>query len=76
MGKRADRLMQEANRVRKLFYGSEYPCKITECHYVDYISDNEDNDAVLDSVLLDKGIKLVIAPTGSGKSTALISRAK
>ncbi len=75
MGKRADRVLQEANKVRRLFYGSEYPCKITDCQYNDYISDNRDNDAVLDSVLSGKGIKLVIAPTGSGKTSALISRA-
>ncbi len=73
MGKRADRVLQEANKVRRLFYGSEYPCKITDCQYKDYISDNRDNDAVVDSVLSGKGIKLVIAPTGSGKTSALVS---
>lgn len=75
MGKRADRVLQEANKVRRLFYGSEYPCKITDCQYKDYISDNRDNDAVVDSVLSGKGIKLVIAPTGSGKTSALVSGA-
>ena len=75
MGKRADRVLQEANKVRRLFYGSEYPCKITDCQYKDYISDNKDNDSVVDSVLSGKGIKLVIAPTGSGKTSALISGA-
>lgn len=75
MGKRADRVLREANKVRKLFYGSEYPCRITDCQYKEYISDNKDNDAVLDSVLSRQGIKLVIAPTGSGKTAALISRA-
>lgn len=76
MGKRADRVMQESNKVRNLFYGSVYPCKIKDCEYQNYISDNKDNDAVLDSVLFEKGIKLVIAPAGSGKSTAILSRAE
>lgn len=75
MGRRADRLLQQNNKVRKLFYGSEYPCRVTDCQYGDYISDNKDNDAVVDSLLSGKGIKLVIAPTGSGKTSSLISGA-
>jgi len=75
MGQRAYRVMQESNRVRKLFYGSEYPCKVRDCQYGSYISDNKSNDAVLDSALSGKGIKLIIAPPGSGKSTAILSRA-
>lgn len=75
MGKRGDRLLQENNKVRELLYGNQYPCKITDCQYKDYISDNKDNDAVLDSMLSGQGIKLMIAPTGSGKTSALIARA-
>ncbi len=75
MGERAYRVMQESKKVRKLFYGSEYPCKVRDCQYGSYISDNKNNDAVLDSVLSGKGIKLIIAPPGSGKSTAILSRA-
>ena len=75
MGKRAYGVVQENNRVRELLYGSEYPCRIIDCQYEEYISDNKDNEAVLDSVLLEKGIKLVISPPGSGKSTAIIARA-
>lgn len=75
MGQRAYRVMQESNKVRKLFYGSEYPCKVRDCQYGSYISDNKINDAVLDSALSEKGIKLIIAPPGSGKSTSILSRA-
>ena len=75
MGKRADRLLQQNNKVRTLFYGSKYPCKVTDCQYEDYISDNKDNDAVVDSLLSGNGIKLVIAPTGSGKTSALVAGA-
>lgn len=75
MGKRAYRVMQESKKVRKLFYGSEYPCKVRDCQYDNYISDNKSNDVILDSVLAGKGIKLIIAPPGSGKSTAILSRA-
>ena len=75
MAKRADRVVQESDRVRELYYGSKYPCNIRDCQYKDYISDNEDNKAVLDSVLSEKGIKLVIARTGSGKTRAILERA-
>ena len=74
MGKRADRIINESKKVRELFYGKEYPCKVRDCQYQDYISDNKSNSAVLDSLLSGKGIKLVIAPPGSGKSTAILSR--
>ena len=67
--------MQQNKEVRELFYGSQYPCRITDCQYEDYISDNRDNEAVVDSLLSTKGIKLVIAPTGSGKTSALVSGA-
>ncbi|MCM1235821.1 MAG: DEAD/DEAH box helicase, partial [Ruminococcus flavefaciens] len=56
-------------------YGSEYPCNVRDCQYSEYISDNKSNDAVLDSALAERGIKLVIAPPGSGKSTAILTRA-
>ena len=75
MGKRADRVMQESKEVRKLFYDKEYPCRVRECQYPDHRSENKSNDAVLDEVLSEKGIKLVIAPPGSGKSTAILARA-
>lgn len=76
MGMRATKVLEESQKVRKLYYGSEYPCKIRDCQFNQHISDNQSNNDVLDSVLSDSGIKLIIAPTGAGKSTAILNRAK
>ena len=54
-----------------------YVCNsIKDCYFDEYVSDNKSNNDVLDSVLADRGIKLIIAPTGGGKSTALLDRAE
>lgn len=68
MGK-ADKVAKEQAEIRDILYGDGYHCeKITKCKYDKYILDNKDNIQVIDEVLNSKGIKLVIADTGSGKS--------
>lgn len=77
MGMRAVEVMEESRKVRDILYGDGHTCNsIKDCYFDRYISDNNDNNGVLDGVLADGGIKLVIAPTGSGKSTALLERAE
>lgn len=77
MGMRAIEVMEESKKVRDMIYGDGHTCNsIKDCCYDNYISDNKCNNDVLDSVLAKSGIKLVIAPTGGGKSTALLDRAE
>lgn len=76
MGK-ADKVAKEQAEIRDILYGDGYHCeKITKCKYDNYILDNKDNIQVIDEVLNSRGIKLVIADTGSGKSHSFIERAK
>lgn len=77
MGYNLDEFIKISKEVRKLFYNDNYVCnKIDEYDYDTYISDNTANHKVLDDALAESGIKLVIAPTGSGKSSALLDSAK
>ena len=74
---KADKVAKEQAETRDILYGDGYYCKkITKCKYDNYILDNKDNIQVIDEVLDSKGIKLVIADTGSGKSHSFIERAK
>lgn len=76
MGK-ADKVAKEQAEIRDILYGDGYHCeKITKCKYDNYILDNKDNIQVIDEVLNSRGIKLVIADTGSGKSHSFIERTK
>ena len=77
MGVNVQKIMQESHIVRDMFYGDGYECKkIKKCKYQQYLLDNKDNEEVLDEAIRSKGIKLVIAPTGAGKSYSLIERAR
>ena len=74
---KAERLKQEQAEMRALLYGDGYDCKDTKtCTYSNYILDNSENVAVLDEILNSKGINLVVADTGSGKSHSMLERAK
>lgn len=76
MGK-AEKLQQEQAVIRDTLYGDGYYCeKVRKYKYDNYILDNKDNIQVIDEVLNSKGIKLVVADTGSGKSHSFIERAK
>lgn len=77
MGFRVERLMKESPVVRALFYGDGITCNNTkQCKFKTYILDNQANESVLDELLCNKGIKLMISPTGTGKSCSLVKRAK
>ena len=72
-----NKVVCEAKQVRDLLYGDGYYCEdIVRCKYHTYLLDNKDNEKVLDDALSDSGIKLIVAPTGSGKSFSILSRAK
>lgn len=74
---RADKVAKEQAEIRDILYGDGYYCeKVSEYKYDNYILDNKDNIQVIDEVLNGKGIKLVVADTGSGKSHSFIERAK
>ena len=74
---KAERLKQEQAEMRALLYGDGYECKDAKnCTYSNYILDNSENVAVLDEILNSKGINLVVADTGSGKSHSMLERAK
>lgn len=69
--------MNESQVVRNMFYGDGYSCKkITNCKYQRYLLDTKGNEDILDTAIREKGIKLIIAPTGAGKSYSLIDRAR
>lgn len=73
---RIEQVQKESEPVRDLFYGDDIFCKTIEQHKFNrYVLDNEDNEIVLDRLITEKGIKLMVAPTGAGKSTSLIQRA-
>ncbi|MBQ7065291.1 MAG: DEAD/DEAH box helicase [Lachnospiraceae bacterium] len=77
MGVNVQKIMQESHIVRDMFYRDGHECKkIKKCKYKQYLLDNKDNEKVLDEAIKSKGIKLVIAPTGAGKSYSLIERAR
>lgn len=77
MGMRADLIKEMSKAIRKRLYDDDYYCKDVETHKFDrYISDNPDNSKALEDAMTNKGITLVVAPTGSGKSTTLASVAK
>ena len=77
MGNRARKIMNESQVVRNMFYGDGYSCKkITNCKYQRYLLDTKGNEDILDTAIREKGIKLIIAPTGAGKSYSLIDRAR
>ena len=74
---KAERLKQEQAEMRALLYGDGYECKDAKTFtYSNYILDNSENVAVLDEILNSKGINLVVADTGSGKSHSMLERAK
>lgn len=77
MGRQAELVIKEMAKVRPLVHNDDVVCKrIIDCKYNQYILNNSDNIAIIDEALHTNGIKLVIAPTGSGKSFSLLSRAK
>lgn len=74
---KAERLMYEQRAFRDLIYGDGHYCeRVRNCKYDRYLLDNKENEKVLDELFNSRGIKLVVAPTGSGKSHSLIERAK
>ena len=77
MGFKANKVIKEAKPVRNILYGDGYYCKrIKNGAFSQYILDNKNNEKLLDEAIRSKGIKVVIAPTGAGKSYSLIERAK
>lgn len=77
MGLKANKVLKEAKQVRNILYGDGCYCRKSEHGAFDhYILDNKDNEQILDKAISHKGIKLVIAPTGAGKSYSLIERAR
>lgn len=77
MGIRTNRVMKEFPAVRELFYGDGITCKnIKKCTFQTYLLDNKANESVLDEIISSQGIKLMIAPTGAGKSFSLVERAR
>ena len=74
---KADKVAKEQAEIRDILYGDGYYCeKVRKYKYDNYILDNKDNIQVIDEVLNSRGIKLVVADTGSGKSHSFIERAK
>ncbi len=77
MGMRAELIRKMSPAVRKLLYNDSYYCKDVETHKYDkYIADNPDNVKALEQAMTNKGITLVVAPTGSGKTRTLVDVAK
>lgn len=69
---------QKGEVIRKIFYNNDgFHCKDVKTHYFKrYILDNKKNEQLIDKLITEKGIKLMIAPTGTGKSRSLIERAE
>lgn len=69
---------QKGEVIRKIFYNNDgFHCKDVKTHYFKrYILDNKKNEQFIDKLITEKGIKLMIAPTGTGKSKSLIQRAE
>lgn len=69
---------QKGEIIRKIFYNNDgFHCKDVKTHYFKrYILDNKKNEQLIDKLITEKGIKLMIAPTGTGKSKSLIQRAE
>ncbi len=77
MGMRADLIRKMSPAIRKLFYNDSYYCRDVETRkYNRYIADNPDNVKALETAMTNKGITLVVAPTGSGKTWTLADVAK
>lgn len=77
MGMRADLIREMSPKIRKLFYNDSHYCRDVETRKYDrYIADNPDNVKALEDAMTNKGITLVVAPTGSGKSRTLADVAK
>ena len=77
MGTKAEKLRELMKEVRPLIHNDNVVCnKIIDCTYQQYILSDKDNVKVIDEALNTDGIKVIIAPTGSGKSYSLLSRAK
>lgn len=77
MGMRADLIRKMSPEIRKLFYNDSYYCKDVETRKYDrYIADNPDNVEALVKAMTNKGITLVVAATGSGKTRTLVDVAK
>mgnify|MGYP002865966779 CR=1 FL=1 len=71
------KLLKQSKLVRDLFYGDGHECKnIRSFQFSTYLSDNADNIKVLENAIKEDGIRLVVAPTGAGKSVALLESAK
>lgn len=77
MGMRANLIRKMSPAIRKLFYNDSYYCRDVETRkYNRYIADNPDNVKALEEAMTNKGITLVVAPTGSGKTRTLADVAK
>lgn len=77
MGRQAEKLRDLMKEVRPLIHKDNVVCnQIVDCTYQQYLLNNKDNVKVIDEALATDGIKVMIAPTGSGKSYSLLSRAK
>lgn len=69
---------QKGEIIRRIFYNNDgFHCKDVKTHYFKrYILDNKKNEQLIDKLITERGIKLMIAPTGTGKSKSLIQRAE
>lgn len=77
MGIKGERVKKDAAIIREIFYKDGYACKtVEEYQYDTYILDNKTNEQVLDGMLNTEGIQLCISPTGSGKTTSFLMRAR
>lgn len=77
MGFRTEKLMKESSVVRDLFYGDGIICANTkQCTFQNYLLDNQANENIVDELICSHGIKLLISPTGAGKSHSILERAK
>lgn len=66
--------IEESKKMRTILYGDNIYCKEQETLYYDnYILDNPQNEAALDNIVNSRGIQLVLAKPGAGKSVSLFN---
>lgn len=65
--------LQVSEKVREILYGDNVCCREHETLYYDeYLLDNPQNETALDKIVSSKGIQLVVAQPGAGKSVSLL----
>lgn len=79
--KQAEYICEQAKEVRELFYKDDgfdgCNCeKVDNYEYNQYLSDSKQIMEAIEKAIESQGYKLLISPTGSGKTNAIISVAK